>query len=159
MVNITAIRRYMRGRSHKRGPVETHGRKCAFSRRNVLAMDAARHKFIKETRKVVAQPGGVRSRAKARVPKAHRTTVARAFAREGLDVKSRRCREQPPRTAEHEQERVDVCGRMRHWPLKRFLEDIDMIIDNKRFKIPTTQAARALRLKQKILMLHTSWHP
>ena len=149
MVNITAIRRYMRGRSHKRGPVETRGRKRAFSRRNVLAMDAARRKFIKETKGGrPARWGAIR--AKARAPKAHRTTVARAFAREGLDVKSRRCREKPPRTAEHEQERVDVCGRMRHWPLKRFLEDIDMIIDNKCFKIPTTPAARALRLKQKM---------
>ena len=50
MVNITAIRRYIRGHSHKRGSVETRGRKRAFSRRSVLAMDAARRKFIKETK-------------------------------------------------------------------------------------------------------------
>ena len=42
IVNITAVRRYMSGRSHKRGPVETRGRKRTFSRRNVLAMDIVR---------------------------------------------------------------------------------------------------------------------
>ena len=77
MVNITAIRRYIRGSSHKRGSVETRGRKRAFSRRSVLAMDAARRKFIKETKGGRPARWGV-IRAKARVPKAHRTTVARA---------------------------------------------------------------------------------
>ena len=150
MVNVTAIRSLVRGQSHRRGKVETRGRKRALSRRNVLSMDAARVKFIKST-KGTRQATWDLLRAKVRAPKAHRTTVARAFAREGIDVKLRRCREKPQRTAEHEQERVDLCNKMRRWPLRRFLEDIDLIIDNKRFEVPTTPAARVHLQKQKMV--------
>ena len=149
MVNITAIRRLMRGKSHRRGKLETRGRKRLFSRRNVFAMDAARRKFIKAT-KGTKQAKWDLIRAKARAPCAHRSTVARAFAREGLGVKLRRSREKPQRTAEHEKERVDLCGKMRRWPLKRFTEDIDLIIDNKRFDVPTTPLARAHLAKQRL---------
>ena len=48
MVNITVIRRYLRGRTHRRGKVETRGRKRSFTRRNVLAVDAARQRLIKD---------------------------------------------------------------------------------------------------------------
>ena len=50
MVNITVIRRFLKGRTHRRGKVETRGRKRSFTRRNVLAMDTARRRFIKDTR-------------------------------------------------------------------------------------------------------------
>ena len=45
MANVTAARSFMRGRTHRRGKVETNGRKRALSRRNVLSMEAARIKF------------------------------------------------------------------------------------------------------------------
>ena len=77
--------------------------------------------------------------------------MARAFVREGMDVKLRRCREKPQRTTEHEQERVNLCNKMRRWPLKRFLEDIDLIIDDKRFEVPTTPAARVHLKKPKMV--------
>ena len=88
MVSVTAIRRFMRGRSHRRGKIETRGRKRKFSRRNVLAMDTARHNFIKAT-KGTRQANWDVVRSKARAPMAHRATVARAFKREGLDVQLR----------------------------------------------------------------------
>ena len=50
MVNITVIRRFLRGRTHRRGKVETRGRKRSLTRRNVLAMDTARRRSIKNTR-------------------------------------------------------------------------------------------------------------
>ena len=68
--------------------------------------------------------------------------MARAVTREGMGVKLRRCREKPQRATVHEQERVYLCNKMRRWPLKRLLEGIDLIIDNKRFEMPTTPAAR-----------------
>ena len=68
-----------------------------------------------------------------------------------MDVMLRRRREKPQRTTEHEQERVSLCGKVRRWPLKRFLEDTDLIIDNKRFGVPTTPAARVHLKQQKMV--------
>ena len=149
MVNITAVRRFMRGKSHRRGKVETRGRKRVFTRRNVLAMDATRRKFIKDTRGTRRAKWQM-CRARARLPEAHTSTVARAFAREGIHVKLRPSRGKPQRTAEHEQERKDICGKMRRWPVERFTDGIDLIIDNKRFDTPTTPAARDHLAKQKL---------
>ena len=92
MVNITVIRRFLRGRTHRRGKVETRGRKRTLTRRNVVAMDAARRRIIKDT-KGTRQATWDLARSKARAPKADRTTVARAFARERMGVKLRRLRE------------------------------------------------------------------
>ena len=150
MVNITVLRRFMRGRTHKRGKVETRGRARALSRRNVLTMDAARRKCVKETQGAhqVTWADIIR---KGRAPRIHPTTAARAFAREGLDVKLRRSREKPQRTPEVEAEREDICGRMRKWPLAKFIRGIDMIIDNKRFDVPTTPEARLHQSKAKVV--------
>ena len=41
MVNVTALRSFLRGRPHRRGKVDARGRKRSFSRRNVLFMNAA----------------------------------------------------------------------------------------------------------------------
>ncbi len=150
MVNVTVVRRFLNGKTHKRGKVETRGRKQKLTRRNVLTMDNARRKFIKGTQ-------GTRQatwdfvRTKGRAPKAHRTTVARSFAREKIDVKLRRCREKPQRSLAVEEERVDLCGKMRRWPTHRFTDGIDMIIDNKRFDVPTSPEARVHQDKQTLV--------
>ena len=49
MVDITNVRRFLRGATHKCGAKETRGRKRIYSRRNVLSMNAARRKFIKKS--------------------------------------------------------------------------------------------------------------
>ena len=113
MVNVTAVRSFMRGRPHRRGKVETCGRKRALPRRNVLSMEAARIKFIKTTRGT-RQATWDLLRTQARAPIVDRTTAARVCTREGIGVKLRRCREKPQRMAEHEQERVDLYNKMRH---------------------------------------------
>ena len=69
MVNVTA----------RRAMVETRGRKRTYSRRNVLAMDAARKTFIKDTKgKFQAKWDAIR--AKARAPGADRRTVERSHS-------------------------------------------------------------------------------
>ena len=50
MVSVTAIRRFLRGKSHRHSKVETRGRMRVFTRKNVLAMDAARCKMIQHFR-------------------------------------------------------------------------------------------------------------
>ena len=69
MMNVTAIRRFLRGKTHRRGMVETRGRKPIFTRKNVLAMDATRKKFIKKTRGAFrATWKGIRARARMGQP-------------------------------------------------------------------------------------------
>ena len=150
MVNITVVRRFVGGKTHRRGGVETRDRKRVLTRRNVLAMDSARRKLIKATRGE-QQLKWDTIRIKGRAPHATRTTVSRSFAREGIDVKLRRARDKPQRTAEMERERVDVCGKMRRWPLSRFTDDVDMIIDNKKFDVPTTPEPRRHLSRQKLV--------
>ena len=94
MVNITVIRRFLRSRTHRRGKVETQGRRRSFTRRNVLAMGTARRRFIKDTHGT-RQATWDLVRSKARAPRAHRTTVARALARECMGVKLRRLHSPP----------------------------------------------------------------
>ena len=91
MVNITVPRRFTRGRTHKRAKLETRGRPRALSRRNVLAMDAARRKCVTETQgaHLVTWVDIIR---KGRAPRIHPTVAARALACEGLDVRLRRSR-------------------------------------------------------------------
>ena len=50
MVNLTVVRRFLKGTAHKREVKETRGRKRIYSRRNVLKMNAARRKFIQTTK-------------------------------------------------------------------------------------------------------------
>ena len=85
-------------------------------------------------------------------PNADPTTVARAFAREGIPVKLRRNRGKPQRAKEQEKERETVCAKMMRWPLKRYTDEIDLIIDNKRLVTPTTPEARAHLAKQKVVV-------
>ena len=77
MVDITNLRRFLRGHIHKRGAKETRGRKTIYSRKNVLTMNAARRKFIKTTKGMCRITWDLIA-AKGRGPKANRTTVARA---------------------------------------------------------------------------------
>ena len=45
-VHVTKIREFMRGRTYRRGIVETRGRKRSWTRANVLSADAARLRKI-----------------------------------------------------------------------------------------------------------------
>ena len=117
-----------------------------------MSMNAARRKFIKKTTKGTCRITWDLIAAKGRAPKANRTTVARAFAREGIPVKLRRSREKPQRTKDQEQERETKCGTMMRWPLERFTDVIDFIMDNKRYPITTTPEARAFLQKQQLVV-------
>ena len=148
-VGQPVIRRFFRGKTHRRGRVETRGRKLKLSRSNVKNMDAARKALIKKG-------DGTRSvrykeiMKKARVPTVHRTTASRAFVREGLDVKFRPSRQKPRRTPEHEKERQEMCGKICRYPSNYFSDRVDMIIDNKAFQIPTTSDARKHAMSEKV---------
>ena len=128
--DLTTVRKFLKGKTHRRGRVDKRGRKPIFSRRNVLAMNRARVALIKKC-KNTKQVLWDSIMQKARVPKGDRTTAAKAFAREDIHVKLRPMREKPQRKPEHEAERMHLCGKIRRYPDDYFSETVDMIIDNK----------------------------
>ena len=148
---LTTIRKFLKGRTHRRGMVETRGRKASYTRSQVLTMDRKRLELVKkmkDKKKRYTQLRWKDVQRAARVPQAHRTTAAHAFHREGLNVTLRRSREKPQRSAEHEAERKAICGKVRRYPRRYFSEVVDLIIDNKKFEIPTSAAARQHLAKQ-----------
>jgi len=146
---LTRARKALKGLSYRRGVKETRGRKPVYTPKNVQNMEATRKKLIQ-------QANGDREvrwkdiQKASRVPKAHRTTAARAFAREGLDVQARRPREKPDRTLEAEKARVAWCKKNKHLRGSYFADQVDMIIDNKKFEIPTSERSRRYLNKQRV---------
>ena len=139
--NLTNVRKALKGQSYRRGQVETRGRKRKLSRRVVLKLDTTRKQLIeKANNEGEVHWGNVLRKARVRV---HASTAARSFEAEGIDVKWRRPREKPQREAEHVEERMEICRRWRFLPRNFFTDRVDLIMDNKLFKVPTH--ARGLR--------------
>ena len=81
-------------------------------------------------------------RRASRVQRIHRSTMQRSFQREGLPVKARSPRLKPWRTPAQAASRVVYCEKWGRKPPSFFLDEVDLIIDNKQFDIPTTERAR-----------------
>lgn len=80
-----------------------------------------------------------------RLDKAHPTTVKRAFVRAGIPVAARRPREKPLRPTKAKKARALWCKTHSHFKSTYFADDVDLIIDNKKFEIPTSERAQATR--------------
>lgn len=150
--HLTNFRKAIKGLTFKRGRKETRGRKAKYSKKWVKTMDAVRKQLLKKakTEREIRWRDVVKS---ARAPRGHRTTVLRSFRRDGIKVAARKPREKPQRTPVHERERVDYCKSWAHKPRSFFVRDLDMIIDNKNFDVPTTERARSY-LKQQRVRFH-----
>ena len=70
------------------------------------------------------------------------------FQREGTAVQPRRTRTKPDRTSLQAKARVEYCEAWNKKPASFFVAKVDMIIDNKKFDIPTTERARNYLQKQ-----------
>jgi hypothetical protein len=147
--DLTSVRRLLKGKTHRQDQAETRGRKAVYTRKNVLKMEKVRKDLIaKADGNNEVHWGDIMK--KARVKKADVTTVARAFAREGLAVEWRRPREKPMRGPEHEAERKDACRRWRHYPNKYFTDTVDLIMDNTTWEVPATPRANNFLKQRKI---------
>lgn len=138
--DLTTVRRALKQYAQRTSAVETRGRKRKMTDRAVHGMDKARKAMSK------AVDGDFEihwddlvRKTRARV---HRTTAKRSMNRAGLNVAWRRAREKPLRQPEHEAARVDWCLGRRHRRSGYWVDNIDMIIDNKTFVVPTNRAAR-----------------
>ena len=146
---LRRLRDALRGTTYKRSRKETRGRKRKLSRRNVLKMNHARKRLIKKAQ-------GEREvrwediRKASRVQKTHRSTLKRAFQREGLPVQARVPRAKPGRTPLQAAARVSYCEKWSRKPPGFYAEDVDLIIDNKQFDIPTTERARKFLASQRV---------
>ena len=147
--HITNVRKALKGNTYKRGRKETRGRRAKYSKKMVLRMDKARKDLAKKVssgREVLWRD----IRKAARVPDGHRSTLKNAFAREGINVAARRPREKPRRTPEHIKERFAFAKAMAAHPPSYYEKRLDMIIDNKKFDIPTTERARQYMKNQRV---------
>ena len=139
-LDITTIRRFIRGRTHRRGCVETRGRKRSRTRANVLHANKVRKDKIKKHHpKYVKWDKVVNS---SRAPQVHRTNAKRSFKRVRIKLTFRHWREKLQLTAEHEQERETIYDVLRKKPVEYFEDEVDMILDCKMFATPTTQEGR-----------------
>lgn len=148
-IGVDAVLRAMSGKTHLQGRRETRGRKRLFNKRTVLKMNRVRKNLIKEaggeyevTWKDILK--------KARVRRGHRSTAKRAFAREKIPVALRRPREKPQRGPEQEAARMEACRKMRYLPNDYFLNTVDLIMDNKKWEIPTHARARTYVKKTRV---------
>ena len=147
---VWAVRRAMRGRTHKRSRVETRGRKKAMTRPQVQRLDRVRQQLIRQADGAheVTYPMLV-GVAKLNVS---RWTAARELRE--LGVKWRRMREKPIRTPAQEANRADVCQEWRKRPAAFWTHGVDLIIDNKKFPLPTSAATKKRLMQQKVRGVH-----
>ena len=119
------FRQALRGRTYRRSKQETRGRKPVITRRLV-------HKINYTRKRLQKKANGEREvrwediRRASRAPRVHRTTVSRAFQREGIAVQARRPRTKPDRTPLQAKARVEYCEAWSKKPASYCLETVDM---------------------------------
>ena len=141
---VWAIRRALAGATHKRGVEETRGRNKKLNKVQASRLFDKRRSTIDKAKgeHYVSYDMIVKA---ARAPKVHRTTAAAYLGEMG--VQWRRLREKPVRDEAHEEHRKEVCSIWRKRRSTFWTNEVDLIIDCKKYKVPSNAAA-ARRLKK-----------
>ena len=149
MPHLTKIRLALKGRTYVRGRQETRGRKPKLSMKMVHKMGRVRKLLVKKAdgNREVRWKDVVKA---ARAPRPHRSTAKPAFDREGIPVQARRPHEKPQRTPEVADERVAWWRKWSHLRSSCFTDRVDLIIDNKKFEVPTGERARKYLCKRRV---------
>ena len=139
--NLTAVRRALKGKSHKRGVPETRGRKRKLTKQQVRKLNTVRKNLLKKacseskvTYKQILRVGRL-------AMKVCPETLAKNFEADGFDVRWRPAREAQTLDKEARRERASICRRWKFLPRNYFTHKVDAILDNKKFRIPTLHAA------------------
>ena len=146
---LKRFRNAIRGTTYKRARVETRGRPCTCTPEAVRKMNRVRKNLLKAA-KGEKEVRWRDIRSASRTKKAADKTIREAFKREGILVAARRPREKPDRTPEQANARVKYCKVWHRKPPSFWLKKVDLMIDNKRFEIPTTEWARRHFKKQRV---------
>ena len=144
--DLTTVRRFLNGKSHKRSSVETRGRKRSLSDANLNAMNRVRKKLIKQVdgdREIT----WAEVIAKARVPAVDPSTVAKHMKHK-FDVKARAPRLKPMRSELDKADRKDKCSRLRKRSLKYWVDGVHLYMDNKKWPFP--RSVRGKRFAKKL---------
>lgn len=139
--NLTNIRKMLKGKTFKRAVPETRGAKRVLSRKQVLKLDAVRQKLLKKADSETKVTYEDILRAGRLAMKVAPNTLAQNFLDEGIDVKWRPARDAADLREEDKAERKETCGRWRYLPNNYFTHQVDAILDNKKFRVPTTHKA------------------
>ena len=140
--SLTAVRRALKGVSFKRGAIETRGRRRILSTANLRTADRARKQLIAKAdgEGEVHWDDIIR---KARIPRVHRTTLAKNMQVAGYGIGWRSPRLKPTRGQPDEAERKELCGKMRKFPVRFWQEEVDALIDCKRWPLPLTARGKS----------------
>lgn len=84
--------------------------------------------------------------------KCHNSSVSLHF--KSKNIKWRPCRKKPQRTVQTEAKRVMICKKWLRLPNNYFFKTVDMIIDCKKFDVPTSAAGRTHLRKLKVRGTH-----
>jgi len=144
--DLTTVRRAVRGVTHLAGRKEKRGRKRKLGPLTLRRIDKARKDLVKKA----AGEHEVHMdqiMSKARVRNVDPSTVSRALHQ--LGVEWRAPREKPARSKEDMQERVSICSKWKYLPEDYFTDKLDLIMDNKKFDVPTyARAARYQKMRR-----------
>ena len=147
--NLTNIRKVLKGNTYRLSKAETRGRKKALTRAMVRRLNATRKRLAKEANGeyevhwadvIEATPG----------MDIHRTNAAKYFIDAGIPVKWRTTRTVMPLKPGIKSERAQACAAWRFLPLDYFETAVDLIMDNKRWDVPTTDASRKHLQKHRV---------
>jgi transposase len=148
--DLTSVRRFLKGVSHRRGVVETRGAKRKLTHRQLQKINTARKKLYTQAKGEgevhyddILEKAGL-------LGVVDRTTVAKNLKDAGYPVQARPPREKPCRTDEHDEERVRICKSWRRKPKNFFTKKVHIIIDNKLWEIPITLRAKRYKRMRKV---------
>ncbi|MBN70118.1 MAG: hypothetical protein CME32_12675 [Gimesia sp.] len=134
--DLTTVRRFVKGKTHKRSATETRGRKPSLTKTNLKTMDRTRDKLITKAdcEREISWDEVVR---KSRVPTVDRTTAANHMKKE-FGVQAMRPRAKLTRNDIDEAERKRICNRLRKLPRSYWTSTIHLTMDNKRWPFPVS---------------------
>ena len=138
--SLDAVRRALKGKTHKRGRKETRGRKPKLTPFQLKKLNQKRVQLIKKAdndeevhiEDVMAAAG---------INHVNESTVSRHF-NDKLGIQWRAPREKPLRTTDDEKERETMLKKWKYLPGDYFTDQVDGILDIKCFQIPTSDRAR-----------------
>ena len=146
---LRAVQRAVVGQTYRRGRSETRGRKRTLSAKNVRKLNVTRKALIKDAagESEIHWSDVIK---KARVPKVHRSTAYRSLQNAGINVRARTPRQKPMRTKDHLHNRLRICRKWASLPATYFTNKIDLIMDNKKWDIPTSVVGKRFAKMKKV---------
>ena len=132
--DLTTVRRFAKGKAHKRSAKERRGRKTTLSAANLNTMERTRDNLVTkaECEREITWGEVVR---KARVPNVDRTTAAKHMKRK-FGVQAMRPRGKLTRNDIDEAERKRICNKLRKLPRGYWTSGVHLTMDNKRWPVP-----------------------